>query len=219
MRLDPSSLDEAWRLSFEQAWRSWCSGTIPIGAAVTDAGGAVVSTGRNRVFNADAPPGQVAGSWLAHAEVNALLQLPPESSRDGYTVTSTAEPCLLCAGALIMSLRGRIVVRYASADPLAGGMAVAPLSPQGRRRDLAPQRLEHTAFLAFADALHLAESIRRAPDGVVAAHYRTERPHLYACAAELEPVLRPYVFTDVRLDDVLGQVEEVLRSHPVADGG
>ena len=215
MRLDPSVLDPAWHASFELAWVAWRAGTIPIGAVVTDPEGAMVASGRNRIFSADPPPppGQVAGSWLAHAEVNALLQLPAEVRHDGFTITSTTEPCLLCAGAIVMSLRGRVVVRYAATDPIAGGMDVVAMSAQGRRRDLHVQRLEHDGFTAFADALNLAESIRRAPDGIVAAYYQEHRPELFACAVGLGAVLRPFLSTTVPLDDVLDQIEPVLARH------
>ena len=216
MDLDPSSLDDAWRASFELGWEAWRDGTIPIGAVVTDPGGAVVAAGRNRIFSTDAPAGQVAGSWLAHAEVNALLQLPAEVRHDGYAITTTTEPCLLCAGAIIMSLRGRVVVRYAAADPIAGGMDVVALSAQGRRRDLQSTRLEHVGFVTFADALNLAESIRRAPDGIVADYYKEHRPELFACAEELLEVLRPFLLTSVPLEDVLEQAEQVMINHPAA---
>lgn len=216
MELDLSSLDAAWRASFELAWEAWRAGTIPIGAVVAGPDGVVVAGGRNRIFTADAPPGQVAGSWLAHAEVNALLQLSADVRHDGFTITSTTEPCLLCAGAIIMSLRGRVVVRYAATDPIAGGMDVLPLSAQGRRRELQVQRPEHEEFVTFADALNLAESLRRAPDGIVARYYKEQRPALFACAEELDGELRPFLSSTTPLDGVVEQVARVLDNHPSA---
>lgn len=216
MELDVSSLDAAWKATYELAWEAWRAGTIPIGAVVTDREGTVVAKGRNRIFEPKGPPGQLAGTWIAHAEVNALVQLP-SGQHEGFAVTTTTEPCLLCAGAITMSLRGRVVVRYAVADPIAGGIAAATGSPQGRRRDLQLHGLEHCGFVRFADALNLAESIRRVPDGVVARHYREQRPDLFACAVELESVLRRFLFTDVPLDDVLETVEAVLRRHPALE--
>lgn len=219
MDLDVSSLDAAWRATYELAWEAWRAGTIPIGAVVTDRDGTVIAKGRNRIFEQHAPAGQVAGTWVAHAEVNALLQLPA-GQHAGLGVTSTTEPCLMCAGAITMSLRGRVVVRYAVDDPIAGGIEAATRSPQGRRRDLQLHGLDHPAFVRFADALNLAESIRRVPDGVVAAHYRQQRPDLFACATELESALRPFLFTDVPLEDVVNRVDTVLRNHPDgAEGG
>lgn len=210
VELDLAALDPAWRGAFELAWEAWCAGTIPIGAVVTDPDGAVVSSGRNRIFTADAPPGQVSGSWLAHAEVNALLQLPADGHHAGFTITSTTEPCLLCAGAIVMSLRGRVVVRYAATDPIAGGMDVVGLSSQGRRRDIEVQRLEQESWVTFADALNLANAIRRQPGGIVETYYAEHRPQLFARAVELEKVLAAYVSSSVALADVLHSVETVM---------
>ena len=176
----------------------------------------MIAKGRNRIFEQDGPPGQLAGTWIAHAEVNAFVQLPA-GQHEGFTLTSTTEPCLLCAGAITMSLRGRITVRYAVDDPISGGIDAALRSPQGQRRDLQLHGLEHPGFVNFADALNLAESIRRVPAGVVAAHYRENRPGLFACALELEAALRPFVFTAVPLDDVMNTVQAVLGNHPHLD--
>jgi len=212
MDLDLSLLDSAWRAAYELAWEAWRSGTIPIGAVVTDQAGVLIAAGRNRIFDPDRPPGQLAGAWIAHAEVNALLQLPADHYED-FVVTSTTEPCLMCAGAITMSLRGRIVVRYAVEDPIAGGIEEAAHSPQGKRRDIRLQRLEHPGFVGFANALNLAESIRRAPTGIVAQYYRQHRPELFSCAIELESALRPYLFTDTELVQVVNRAGAVLRNH------
>lgn len=216
MDLELSTLDSAWQATYELAWEAWKAGTIPIGAVVSDRGGTVIARGRNRIFNRNGPPGQLAGAWVAHAEVNALLQLPAGHYED-FAVTSTTEPCLMCAGAITMTLRGRVDIRYAVDDPIAGGIEAATHSPQGQRRDLRLHRLEHPGFVRFADALNLAESIRRVPDGIVAAHYRQRRPGLFSCAVELESALRKFLSTDVALGRVMDKVETVLRNHPDFD--
>ena len=208
-----SGLSACWQATYEQAWAAWCAGTIPIGATVSDSTGALVAAGRNRVFCAEAPAGQVAGTWIAHAEVNALLQLPAGQYAD-YTVTSTTEPCLLCSGAITMTLRGRVTVRYAVEDPIGGGLDAMRRSPQGQRRELRFERLDHSGFTLFADALNLAESIRRSPEGIVAVTYRRARPDLFACATELERTLSRYVSTNVPLNEVLPKVSDVLRAFP-----
>jgi tRNA(Arg) A34 adenosine deaminase TadA len=101
MDLDMSALDTAWQATYELAWEAWRAGTVPIGAVVTDPAGMVIARGRNRIFDPARPPGQLAGAWIAHAEVNALLQLPAVHYED-FAVTSTTEPCLMCAGAITM---------------------------------------------------------------------------------------------------------------------
>ena len=79
---DWRELDEPWRASLELAWEAYLAGTVPVGAAVAGADGRVVARGRNRIFD---PPGTgLAGTRLAHAEVDAVLALP--------TVGATAAP-------------------------------------------------------------------------------------------------------------------------------
>ena len=77
----------------------------------------VVSRGRNRIFD---PPGVgLAGSRLAHAEVDALSQLPVTDRYRDHVLFSTLEPCLLCTAATLLATVGRI--EYATADPFGGG--------------------------------------------------------------------------------------------------
>lgn len=108
-------LDEAWRLAFEMAWEAVVTGNIGVGAVVTDAAGNVVASARNRVMDATAPAGQVAGSSLAHAEINALTGLPFRSPRE-LVLTTTLRPCLQCAAAIRMAPIAH--VRFAGDDPL-----------------------------------------------------------------------------------------------------
>ena len=44
------ALDRAWERALELAWESFCGGTTPVGAVVTDAAGAIVTEGRGRRF-------------------------------------------------------------------------------------------------------------------------------------------------------------------------
>lgn len=86
-----SRLPEHWCCAFRQAWAAYVAGTIPVGAVVVDPHGVIVAEARNRIFDADDPPrGQIAGSWLAHAELNAIAQIDAERSR-------TAEGWAVCA--------------------------------------------------------------------------------------------------------------------------
>jgi tRNA(Arg) A34 adenosine deaminase TadA len=110
-------LAEPWRASLELAWEAYLAGTIPVGAVVVGPDGTIVARGRNRIF--DTPGAGLAGSRLAHAEVDALSQLRvPDRYRD-HVLYSTLEPCLLCAAATMLSTVGRI--EYAATDPFGGG--------------------------------------------------------------------------------------------------
>jgi tRNA(Arg) A34 adenosine deaminase TadA len=70
-----NELGGAWRRTFELAWEAHGRGTIPVGAVIAAPDGEVVAEGRNRIFEGRAPAGELAGTRLAHAEVNALAHL------------------------------------------------------------------------------------------------------------------------------------------------
>ena len=109
-------LSEPWQACFEMAWDAFLAGTIPVGAALSGPSGAIVARGRNRIL--DAPGQRLAGSRLAHAEVDVLAQLSSSSRYRDHVLYSTLEPCLLCVGATLYSTVGRI--EYAAADPFGG---------------------------------------------------------------------------------------------------
>ena len=72
-RADPLvTSGEPWQAALQLAWEAHGTGNIGVGAVLTDPAGAIIATGRNRVFDADAPPGRLRSTWLAHAEMDAL---------------------------------------------------------------------------------------------------------------------------------------------------
>jgi tRNA(adenine34) deaminase len=169
-----SRLPEHWHCAFRQAWAAYVAGTIPVGAVVVDPHGVIAAEARNRIFDAGAPPrGQLAGSWLAHAELNALAKIDAERSRtaEGWAVYSTLEPCPLCAGAITVAFRGRITVGYASGDPIGGGLRVLTATDIGRSRQWQVQKL-HGPFAVFAELLHAVYTVEARPTSRTAAFYR-----------------------------------------------
>jgi len=166
------------------AWAAYGAGTIPVGAALVDGSGVVVAEGRNRVYERVAPPGQLANSLLAHAEVNALVALDPEQRYEDHVLYTALEPCLLCVGATVMATVGRI--RYAGADPYGGGdgglvgvnphVERVPLQFEGPRRD---------AFGVLASALLPAFYLRRKPTGHVVRAFERQAPDLLAVAESM----------------------------------
>lgn len=172
-------LPEHWRLALRQAWAAYRAGTIPVGAVVVDPHGIVAAEARNRVFDVDAPPvGQLAGSLLAHAEMNALAQIGAVRSTEseGWAVFSTLEPCAMCAGAIRVSFRGRITVGYASEDPTGGGLQMITATDIGHSRQWEIQRLDGP-FAFFAELLFAAYTIKSRSTSRAASHYR-QRPWL-----------------------------------------
>jgi len=95
------------RRALELAWEAYRSGCLPVGAVIVDGNGTVVAEGRNRMADTDAPPGRLRNTAIAHAEVDALSQLPFGTYPDHVLFTSL-EPCLLCRSATVMSRVGTI---------------------------------------------------------------------------------------------------------------
>src|SRR5512140_3513299 len=94
-------LESPWQTALEESWAAYCAGSIPIGAVVTDASGAILSRGRNRAHEKTASPTGGTVGPLAHAELNALLALD-FSAIDPHTchIYTVTEPCPMCMGAI-----------------------------------------------------------------------------------------------------------------------
>jgi tRNA(adenine34) deaminase len=128
-------LSEPWRTCVEEAWEAYRSGSLPIGAVVTDPRGNVLSRGRNRIHERSGPSGAVFDNKLAHAELNALLSLDHrEYDPRTCLLWSTTEPCPLCVGAARMSEVGAL--RYASREPWGGSAAMFETVPYLKRKNI-----------------------------------------------------------------------------------
>jgi len=102
------------RLALAEAKKAVQEGETPVGAVVV-AGGLVVTTAHNRRETWNDP--------TAHAEVIALREAASLLGRwrlTDATVYVTMEPCLMCAGALVLARIGRLV--YGCRDPRAGAL-------------------------------------------------------------------------------------------------
>ncbi|MEU1117300.1 MULTISPECIES: nucleoside deaminase [unclassified Streptomyces] len=123
---DDPALPAVWREPFALAWEALRAGSRPVGAVLVDARGHVVARGRNRSQEAaaTAPPGQLAGAAIAHAEVNVLGQLTAARRYEDHRLFTTLEPCLLCSGALLHAHVGTVF--YAAPDPLWQGIERIP---------------------------------------------------------------------------------------------
>jgi tRNA(Arg) A34 adenosine deaminase TadA len=147
------ALDELWRVALAEAWASWVAGSAGVGAVVSDADGSILTTGRNRILEPRTEPGVLASTFLAHAEMNALAVLPVGPAA-GKTITTTFEPCLMCASTIVQMHLSR--VRFAAADPVFDGLhewfASLPFA-QSRL----PEREELGGPIgAFAHVLHVS---------------------------------------------------------------
>jgi tRNA(Arg) A34 adenosine deaminase TadA len=167
--------DARWRRPFELAWESLQAGSFPVGAALFDPAGVVVAEGRNRIAEQGPPPGQLAGTRLAHAEMNVLLQIPPDSHWD-FTLYTTLEPCLLCTSALRITYVGKVL--FAAPDDYWAGVADIP-------QLLRPDTVRHwpTRHGPIPGPLGLWAGVLRA------AYYLTYRPEAISASEPLVPEL------------------------------
>lgn len=162
-------------MAFGEAWRSFASGSAGVGAAVTDSGGTVVSLGRSRVFDEPDGTSPLAGTWMAHAEMNALAGLP-RSARKGHTLYTTFEPCVMCAATIRIYLIPKVA--YAADDPVWDGMhdLFGRLEPIAR--GLPERERLGGPWGAFAHVLHLTRLVEWGPELVMDAHGRLAPAHL-----------------------------------------
>lgn len=147
----PRTASPGWHAALLEAWTAYLGGSYPIGAVVVDASGTVIARGRNRLSEPRRVEGGViSGHDLAHAEINALLNLAevPRPEVYGWIVLTTVQPCPQCAGAIAMSsIRA---VKYAAPDPWAGCTRLLTDDPYVRRKGMrvgrAPAEVERLAL-------------------------------------------------------------------------
>ncbi|MBB6017210.1 nucleoside deaminase [Deinococcus radiopugnans] len=151
-------LSPGWQAALAEAWEAYLHDSYPIGACVVDADGVVLARGRNRLGEPRRVEGGfIAGHDLAHAEINALLNLAatPYPECHTWTVLTTVEPCPQCAGAIAMSgIRG---MAYAAPDPWGGCTRLLTDDPyvSGKRIRVgrAPEDVQRVALRLKAHAL------------------------------------------------------------------
>jgi tRNA(Arg) A34 adenosine deaminase TadA len=179
---DLDSLASPWREVFELTWEAYLAGSIPVGAVVADEYGKVVTRGRNRVFD-DGHEGQLAGTRLGHAEINALVGLPSRETFPALTLYTALEPCHLCLAAATTARLGRL--SYAASDPYGGAVDKLLPSEDMRLHPLAVAGpLEGEAGL-LPELLLVRHMLWRIPGSNVVAFYRRNAPDILERAAAL----------------------------------
>ena len=165
-----------WYNTFALAWASYLDGTTPVGAMLLDSDGRRVAVGLNRRYSSEPVAGQLSGSRLAHAELNALAGVDPMTNVRDHTLYTTLEPCSLCVGASIQAGVGTVV--YAAPDPYGGAasMRLDNRQVQLRRPDLVAESDLRWRDLGVLLVLVFAIEVRRY-DSIVDA-YRDRLPGL-----------------------------------------
>jgi len=107
-----NQLNDTWKQVMNSAFEAYLENSIPVGAAIVDEYGEVVSVGRNK-FSQDR---------IAHAETESLRNAPPTLNRKQASIYSSMEPCPMCTGAIrMMQLKN---LYMAARDPAAGSTAL-----------------------------------------------------------------------------------------------
>lgn len=177
-------LPTPWRITLEEAWQSWCDGSAGVGAVLVDGEGAVVARGRNRILDQRTEPGVLAGTLLAHAEMNVLAALAP-GDYSGSTLYTSFEPCLMCASSIVLLKIPRVA--YAASDPVFDG-----LHDWFSHLPFAAERLPDRECLggpmgAFAHVLHLSWLAFWMPSGLTIDAHRNIAPrHLELAGSVVE---------------------------------
>lgn len=182
------NVSPVWLVCLEQAWEAYENGSPPIGAAVVDGDGTIISVGRNRLgeTHAHAPhlPGTpyLTATTLAHAEINALLAMGEVRRNPRPTLYATTEPCPMCMGAARMAGIGHVI--YASRD-FWGGAAGMAESVQYLKRSGPTVEGPVPDLEEPLQAWQLASRGHIAPDDPFATTWSSLAPRAYAAAGVL----------------------------------
>jgi len=157
-----SDLAPVWQRVLELSWEAWLEGCVPIGAVIVDRHGNLVASGRNRISIDHAPEGQICGSKLAHAEMNALLALPKDVDPHELAIHSAVEPCPLCMGAIYMA--GVRQIHFAARDAYAGSTNLLGATPYLSRKPVKAHPPHDPILEAAVTALHTEFCLRRSAE-------------------------------------------------------
>src|SRR5207247_2649458 len=112
---DPERDRHFMGLALDEARAALATGDVPVGAVLVGADGVILGQGRNRREAVKDP--------TAHAELEALRAAAAHAGAwqlPGSSLYVTLEPCLMCAGALVLGRIGRLI--YGAEDPKAGAI-------------------------------------------------------------------------------------------------
>ena len=107
-------------LAYDMAVLAYNEDEVPVGAVLVDPDGNIAAKCYNKK--------EQFQNVTAHAEILCINQASKQNSSwrlDGYSLYSTLEPCLMCAGAIIAARISRVVC--AALDPKGGAETCAGL--------------------------------------------------------------------------------------------
>lgn len=202
-----------WQVCLEEAWAAYCVGSLPIGAAIIDREGRLLSRGRNRIYDTHHTDSVLWGTRVAHAEMNALALLNHRQiSLNECILYTTTEPCPMCTGAIRMSQVGE--VHYASRDPVAGSVAFFDASPFMQRGQCAVVPPEDPSLETIIIALLIEWVLRDQRPRILAMlhHWTTVSPAAGRLGEELYRTnqLQQWCADDTPIDEVIDTLAERL---------
>lgn len=139
---DESFFKEAIRIAVEAERK----GNLPIGAVIVHQG-SIIAQGMNSIW-------QPAIELTRHAEMEALRNLPlqlRQSCRE-MTMYTTLEPCVMCAGAIMLHRIGQLV--FGSSDPYGGVSTCISTLPPYFREQFSSLEWCGPAFSSVCDPLY-----------------------------------------------------------------
>lgn len=111
----PFPASPAMTRALAEAQAAAARGEVPVGAAITDPSGRIVTAAGNRTRELSDP--------TAHAEILALRAACAAAGSErlpGHALYVTLEPCAMCAGAIGFARIARLY--YGAPDPKGGGV-------------------------------------------------------------------------------------------------
>jgi tRNA(adenine34) deaminase len=122
-------------------------GNLPIGAVIV-LDGRIIAQGMNAIW-------QPVIDLTRHAVIEALRNLPPHlrAACADMTPFTTLEPCLMCAGAILLHHVGRLV--FGSSDPNGGVAACLHCLPPHFKHELSLIQWLGPVLAAECDPLYL----------------------------------------------------------------
>lgn len=123
----------------------------------------MLTRGRNRIANKTQLDSQISGHALAHAEVNALLQLDESKINPRVCkLYSLLEPCPMCTGAIRMM--GIREFSFACRDPWAGSSMMVNVVPDLQRKQMKVGQPHSKAFETCIGAMLLVSYLEEGKD-------------------------------------------------------
>jgi tRNA(Arg) A34 adenosine deaminase TadA len=179
-------LSPMWRAAFEQAWLSFRDGNYGIGAVLVDPDrdNEVVAVGRNLVVGPLADDQRIAGTFMAHAEMNVFATMQTYNAR-GLHLYTTLEPCLMCAAtALFLNVEHvSFPVTDEYFEPPMNDV-LWPSHPYTSARMPANTHVDLGRLSTFARLLPLSHTMATLPASRMADTARSRRPELAALAED-----------------------------------